>query len=394
MQVVLSTIARFHSFDLARQLLRHGVLARIFSGYPWWKLKGEGIPREMVDAWPWIVVPRMALARYGALRGAFHQAVDEISHTRFANHVAANLPDCDIFHGLSRYSLAPGLVAQARGGRFILDVGSSHILTQTRLLENEMEATGIAIDMPHPRAVERELAEYAAADLITLPSRFAIDSFVAQGVPRAKLAKVPYGVDLTRFRPVAIAADGKFRVVFIGALSLRKGVRYLIEAFRRAAIPNSELVLIGSATPETTRLLAGRDMAGIAVTGHVPQPDLTQWLSRATVLVLPSIEDGYGLVLLQAMACGCPVIATTHSGGPDCVADGRNGFVVPAGDADALAAKLAWLAEHPADARAMRNAAISEAAQASNVARYGDAMVDVYHALLADGPAAAAGLAA
>jgi glycosyltransferase involved in cell wall biosynthesis len=135
-------------------------------------------------------------------------------------------------------------------------------------------------------------------------------------------------------------------------------------------------------------------MAGIAVTGHVPQPDLTQWLSRATVLVLPSIEDGYGLVLLQAMACGCPVIATTHSGGPDCVADGRNGFVVPAGDADALAAKLAWLAEHPADARAMRNAAISEAAQASNVARYGDAMVDVYHALLADGPAAAAGLAA
>ena len=392
MRVVLSTISRFHSFDLARQLLRHGALTRIHSGYPWWKLSGEGIPRALVDTWPWIVVPRMALARTGILRGILHAGVDEISQTRFARHVDRTLPDCDIFHCLSRYALEPGRVAQQRGARFILDVGSSHIATQHRLLAAEADALGIAIDLPHPHAVERELAEYETADLITVPSEFAINSFVAEGVPRGKLVKVPYGVDLTRFKPRDTDEDGVFRIVFIGALSLRKGVRYLAQAFHRAAIANSELVLIGSQTPETPKILANLDMTGITMTGHVPQPELAGWLSRATVLVLPSIEDGYGLVLLQAMACGCPVIATTNTGGLDCVEEGRNGFIVPVGDVDAISEKFVWLADHPDEARAMRQAAIAQAAQASNVTRYGDDMMAVYRTLLADGAAAAAGV--
>ena len=386
MRVVLSTISKFHTFDLARQLLRHGVLSRIYSGYPWWKLKDEHVPRSMVDTYPWFVVPRMALARYGLLRRGLHAAVDEISQTRFAGHVARTLPECDIFHGLSRYALAPGLEAQRRGHRFILDVGSSHILTQRKLLTAEADTLGIRIDMPHPRAVERELAEYEAADLITLPSGFTVTSFLEEGVPEHKLAKVPYGVDLSRFAPRDVESDGTFRVIFIGALSLGKGIHYLIEAFRKADIPNSELVLIGSHAPETPRLLAGAEGLNVVVTGHVPQPELAGWLSRSTIFVLPSIQEGLALVQLQAMACGCPVIGTTNSGSLDIVTEGENGFVVPIRAPDAIAEKLVWLYEHPDAARAMRKAAIIQAGSASNVARYGDDMVAVYRALL-DGTA-------
>jgi glycosyltransferase involved in cell wall biosynthesis len=386
MRVVLSTITKFHTFDLARQLLRHDVLKRIYSGYPWWKLKGEHVDRDLVDTFPWIVVPRMALARYGMLRGGFHAAIDELSQTRFAAHVARTLPECDIFHGLSRYSLAPGLEARRRGNRFILDVGSAHILTQRKLLTTEADTLGIRIDMPHPRAVERELAEYEAADLITLPSGFTVDSFIEEGVPARKLAKVPYGVDLSRFAPREVVDDGRFRVIFIGALSMGKGIQYLIEAFRRAAIPDSELVLIGSHAPETPRLLAGSDDLDIVVTGHVPQPELAGWLSRSTIFVLPSIQEGLALVQLQAMACGCPVIGTTNSGSLDIVREGENGFVVPIRNPDAIAEKLVWLHKHPDAARAMRQAAIAQASSASNVSRYGDDMVGVYRALL-DGTA-------
>lgn len=384
MRVALSTISRFHTFDLARQLIRHDALTKIFSGYPWWKLSGEGVPRQLVDTWPWIMAPRMALARCGLVRGAFHASIDEVAQTRFARHVARNLPECDIFHCLSRYALEPGLAAQRRGSRFILDVGSSHMLNQNRIVGGEAEALGLKVEMPHPNGVQRELEEYEAADLITVPSEYALQSFIAEGVPREKLAKVIYGVDLTRFSPRTIDDDGVFRVVFVGAVGMRKGVHHLVRGFRRAAIPNSELVLIGMPSQELPALLAGQDLNGVIQTGHVPQPNLPEWLSRSTVMVLPTLDEGFGLVMLQAMACGCPVIASDHTGSLDCIDDGKNGFIVRAGDPDAIADKLVWLAEHPEEARAMRQAALAQAAKASNVTRYGDDMITAYRALLAD----------
>ena len=94
----------------------------------------------------------------------------------------------------------------------------------------------------------------------------------------------------------------------------------------------------------------------VRVTGHIPQPELSAWYSRANVTVLPSVEDGFAIVLLQAMACGSPIIATENSGGPDCIEEGKNGFVVPPRDVDALAEKLVWFAENREAAREMRGA--------------------------------------
>lgn len=383
MRVVLGTIGKFHMFDLARQLYRHRVLVKIFSGYPWNKLRQERLPRQLVDTYPWIVAPRMGLSRYNLLHGGLLQEVDELAHNSFASHVASKMPECDIFHALSRYSLRPGVAAKSRGARFVLDVGSSHMQTQLDLLNAEMAKTGIATDMPHPAAIAREFREYEEADLITVPSQFSFDSFLAHGTPRHKLAKVRYGVDLDLFKPVPVADDGVFRVVFVGALGLRKGIHYLLKAFAHARIPNGRLVLIGSRTPETERLLRGLATPNMLMTGHVPQPLLATWLSRANVFVLPSIEDGFGLVILQALACGCPVIATTNTGGPECIRDGENGFIVPPGDPEALAERLVWFAEHRPAAGAMRERALMSTRHADSVERYGDDMMEVYRGLLA-----------
>ncbi|MGE0256448.1 MAG: glycosyltransferase family 4 protein [Alphaproteobacteria bacterium] len=388
MRVVLGTIGKFHTFDLGRELYRHGALERVFSGYPWFKLRGEGLPRRLVSTYPWVVLPRMALARYGLMHGRLVEAVDELSHRTFGRYVARHLPPCDIFHGLSRYSLWPGLAARRQGAKFILDVGSSHMTTQLALLEAERAETGVTIDGFHPAAIEREYREYAEADLITVPSEFSLRSFVANGVPREKLAKVIYGVDLRRFSPVETRPDGRFRVLFVGGLSLRKGIHYLVRAFARARIPGSQLILVGSRTPQTDILLRGGEGLDIVTTGHIPQPQLREWYSRADVFVLPSVEDGYGLVLLQALACGCPVIASANTGGPDCVREGENGFIVPARSVDALAERLVWFAEHREQARAMRAAALASASVANSVGQYGDAMMAVYAGALGGAPGA------
>ena len=174
-----------------------------------------------------------------------------------------------------------------------------------------------------------------------------------------------------------------FRIVFVGALSMRKGVTYLAEAFARANIPNSELILIGSQQPETEQLLEPAKGLNVRVTGHIPQPKLSAWYSRANVTVLPSVEDGFAIVLLQAMACGSPIIATENSGGPDCIEEGKNGFVVPPRDVDALAEKLVWFAENREAACEMRAPAIASAQAMSGIDRYGNEMVQVYENLLA-----------
>ena len=382
MKVVLSTIGVFHFFNLARQLHKRSYLTRIFTGYPRWKLHDEAIPGDLISTFPWLVTLRMGLPRFGLLPPWLARPLNNTAHVLHDRHVAANMPDCDIFHGLSRYNLAAGRAAKARGTRYICDVGSSHILTQESLLRDEFERMGVAFDGIDPRAIERELQEYDEAESITVPSAFNVRSFIENGLPAAKIKQVPYGVDVSRFHPVDIEDDGVFRVGFVGNLSVRKGIHYLAKAFAMADIPNSELVLIGMPTPEADRLLEPVRGMRVVRTGHVPQPQLTQWMSRFHVKVLPSIEEGLALVLLQTQACGCPVIATVNSGGPDCIEDGVNGFLIPIRDPQAIAEKLVFLAENRDVQRRMGKAALDHARVAATWDGYGRLMVAHYSDLL------------
>lgn len=378
MKIVLSVIGRFHFFDLARQLHQRGTLERIFSGYPRWKLRNEGLPDRLISTYPWLPTLRMGLPRFGLLPLWLERPLNNASHVMHDRHVADNMPDCDIFHGLARYNLAAGRAAKSRGARYICDVGSSHILTQDVLLREEYDRMGIPFAGLDPRGIERELAEYDEAESITLPSGFAVRSFAEHGVSPGKIGKIPYGVDVTRFEPVDVEDDGVFRVGFIGSLSVRKGIHYLAKAFALAEIPNSELVLIGNPMPETGHLLKPAGNLRVVRPGHVPQEQLKRWLSRFQVMVLPSVEDGFGLVLLQAQACGCPIIATVNSGGPECIEDGKNGFLVPIRDPHAIADKLTFLAENRDAQRRMGKAALTHARGAGTWHEYGERMVAHY----------------
>src|ERR1700683_1476605 len=124
MQVVLSTIGRFHTFDLARQLHSRQSLRMIFSGYPYFKLRRERLPSDMVRSFPWLQAPYMYVnprSKWLGRTWAWH------SKTWFDRFVAVNLPDCDIFHGLSGSAFRSGNEAKKRGARYICDRGSSHI---------------------------------------------------------------------------------------------------------------------------------------------------------------------------------------------------------------------------------------------------------------------------
>ena len=361
MRVVHASHGRFHHHDLARQLAGHGVLERFFTGYPRWKLAHEQLPHDRISTYPWVEVPYMALRRAGVMRNRLDRVAHRLLMSSFDSHVATHIPECDAFIGLSGAALKTGRIVQRRGGVYVCDRGSSHILAQDRLLREEFirqgRTRGPAVDA---WVIAREQAEYDQADMITVPSEFARKTFLQEGVPERKVVKVSYGVDLARFYRVADPSPKDFGIVFVGSVTFRKGVPDLLEAFRAFRHPRKTLTLIGNVGDEMRGYLASGSLPPeIEFAGHWPQARLREILSRSQVMVLPSIEEGLALVMAQALACGCPVIASENSGARDLFDDGKHGFIVPIRDPLSIVRAFERLADEPQLRNEMGTAAMT-----------------------------------
>ncbi|GAB4170645.1 MAG: hypothetical protein OHK0024_06670 [Thalassobaculales bacterium] len=214
-------------------------------------------------------------------------------------------------------------------------------------------------------------AEAGRADLILVPSAYVRDTLLAEGVPAAKLRLVPYGVAVDRFRPVARpGGGGPLRALFLGQIGLRKGVPDLLAAMRLLA---PGLVALTLAGPVIGRGLA-RHAGLFTYRPPVPHAAVDRLFAEADVFVLPSLHEGSAMVILEAMASGLPIVTTANAGSP--VSDGVEGFIVPVGDAEALAGRLALLAGDPA-LRARMGAAARATAERHDWPRYRAAIAAV-----------------
>ncbi len=186
------------------------------------------------------------------------------------------------------------------------------------------------------RLLGRNLAEYALADRIYVSSRHAWESFVEEGVPERTLSLFPLTHD-PRFVPDSSArgASGSFDIVYVGSLSVVKGVSLLIDAVRRLACPELRLVLVGGWATRGMRRFVQRACAEdsrISVHSGDPLPHL----QSAALCVHPSYEDGFAYAPVEAMACGVPAIVSENTGMKELIDPGRNGLILPTGDLSAL----------------------------------------------------------
>lgn len=375
MKIVLSGTSKFHTFDLARQLERRGVLACIFSGYPRWKLRDEHLPSSKIRTLPWLSLSYFAVFRLTTNRRP-RWGISWFCNQALDAFTAAFLPPCDVFMAISANGLQTGRRMQNRGGVYICDRPCSHIRFQDRIMREEYERHGLRFEGIDPRVIAKEEAEYAAADVVVVPSTFVKHSFIEMGFPEAKLRQVPYGVDLSRFHPVGEPDPNEFDVLFAGAAAIRKGISYLLEGFAGLDHPRKRLTFVGSVSPEV-RALIERAAATLPITclGHVPQLKLKEIMSRSHVMVLPSVEEGLALVQAQAMACGCPVIASANTGSEDLFEDEVHGFIVPIRDPAAITQRLQRLANDPDLRRRMSAACVEHVEAIGGWDRYGDTMI-------------------
>jgi glycosyltransferase involved in cell wall biosynthesis len=185
---------------------------------------------------------------------------------------------------------------------------------------------------------QQMLEEYDLADLILVLSEKAEETFLAAGIPKAKLFRHQRGVDARRFTP-AEKPPSIFRCVFVGSLVERKGVHHLLAAWRKLALPDAELVLVGTVHHEIKRHIARDAGPSVRVPGFVGRVE--DAYRSATVHVFPSECEGSAKCTYEAAACGLPQITTREAG--DVVQHEVNGLNIPPNDPDALAAAIARL---------------------------------------------------
>lgn len=330
LRIAIASLGRFHVLDLARELAALGHDVRFYSYVPRRRARRFGLPTECHVALLPLMFPLLALQRL--LPRRLGRRLDTAIHIAADAFVRLRMRPCDVFICMSGVYVEAALAARKRYGALIyLERGSRHILSQSEILSAIPGA-----DIPTAMTIRRELRGYEIADQIVVASTHVEESFLERGVPRERLFRNPYGVDLEMFPPTELRSGIPPTVLFVGNWSLRKGADVLTCALRKLA--NVHLLHVGPIGdlpfPDDTRF---RHIP------PVPQWNLKMQFSQAHVFVLASREEGLALVQAQALACGLPVVCTDRTGGEDLgILIERPDLVevVPAGNAELLAESL------------------------------------------------------
>ncbi|HVV49025.1 MAG TPA: glycosyltransferase family 4 protein [Polyangia bacterium] len=204
----------------------------------------------------------------------------------------------------------------------------------------------------------RKDAELALATKISVASAFTRRSLERLNVD-TPIVVTPYGFPIETFAARPRPPDGRFRALSVGTHDLRKGTPYLLEAWKRAAIPDAELHLVGPL--RLNKSFFDRYAGTFRHWPHVPKSELGAHYAAADLLVFPTLGDGFGLVIQEAMCSGTPVLTTPCGGGPECITDGVDGWIAPPRDVDALVERLRGAAEDRDRLAAMGRAARARA---------------------------------
>jgi starch synthase len=353
---------------LALHLHRAQMLERLVTAVP---RSGVGLPRELVSSrLRWSTVHRAA--RHAEWRSAGQLRRQVVRD--FDRWAASRLGEPRMVIGRAGEATDTLSLASARGATVVCHCGSWHILEQQRLMDEEADRIGVPREPYHPFETERELREYHLVDRIMVSSEAARQSFIRQGVEAARVVSIPPGVDISMFSPPT-QARCPGAIISVGTVGLRKGQYHLIRAFQQLKARNASLTLVGTIMRGWDKRLH-LDQPGLRTTGHVGRSRVIEELRRASVFVLASVEDGFGLVIAQAMACGLPVIATEATGIRDLITDGVEGIIVPAPpDAESLAHAIDTVLSDSDRAQSMGAAARRRAESFGGWDRYGRQLV-------------------
>ena len=303
--------------------------------------------------------------------------IDRVYANLDAHTAQHHLHNIDAIYAYEDEAATTFEVAKQQGICCLYDLPIPYYQTSQRIQAEEAERfpelkSAVAAIQEPAWKLERKQQEVELADHIFVASSMTERSLLEIGIPANKITVIPYGAPIDYFQPQP-KPDTPFRVIYAGRLSPRKGAHYLLSAWKDLNFPQAELMIVGSNMMPPDWFASYQDCCRLV--SSVSHMDLNQYYSAANVLVFPSLVEGFGLVLTEAMACGIPVITTPNTAGPNLITDGVEGFIIPIRDVDALKEKLEWCYRHP-DALADMGQAARRRAEALSWGHYRQQLVD------------------
>ena len=302
MRVSIISFGKFHAFDLARELKANNLNVNLYSSYPYFIAKKYGL--KFNEHYSFFIL----------------QVIDRLTKrliSNFLKNIFARIlillikPNQDI---IIAWSDTPNFLLKFIKKKYqstiIIERGSAHIIYQNQILRNEYKKFNIDFSISK-KTIDNEIKNYDDCDYISIPSKFVEDSFIENDIPKSKLIKNPYGADLTKFKKINSKKFQKFTLLSCGLASVQKGFHYLLDAHD---LIKGDFVHIHVGKVEQLFKNKIKNYKNLKVFQSVNQIELLKFYNKADVFILPSIQDGFGMVLLEAMACGTPIIASKFTG--------------------------------------------------------------------------------
>lgn len=343
MKFIIASSGKYHHFNLAKSLFKKDNLSKIFTGYPWFKIKREMIPKEYVfciGIFEVIIffIKKISFNKLGFLYKKLIKFKKIKSDKIFLKEIK-KIKYFDYFLCLSGDGLNTAKYVKTINKTYICERSSSHILYQEKILNDEYSKLGFKRKI-NKWIIDRELKSYELADLILVPSNFVKKTFEEYGLNN-KVCVINFGANTDEFKKLNTKKEtDEFNILFVGQLSIRKGLHYLTRSFKDFDHPKKKLHIVGPRTPETNLIDKFIYKENTIFYGARSKSEICKIMNTADVFVLPSLEEGMANVILEATACGLPIILTENSGGAELIENLNNGYVVPIKNSEAILEKL------------------------------------------------------
>jgi glycosyltransferase involved in cell wall biosynthesis len=352
---------KFHSDHLGAALLRRDSLDRVITANPPRTYRRHTFPSANIRFAPPYYLPGLAAHRLPGL-SSLEPALSWWASRRFDHWAARHLGSPDIVLSWAWSARRTFETARARGITCVLEECGSANAHQEQLLNEEYERLGLRRRRKLPPAViENERVECSLADVILCPSDYVARSYAIHDVPREKCLVIPYAANPALFnRPKTPPADDRLHILYVGSIGPRKGLIYLLRALQELPRDRFDCTVVGRIEPGFETVLAPFRHLFTHV-ASVPHNELPAYYQRASVFVLPTLDEGMAYVIMEALCSGTPVITTPHSGAEGIVKDDINGFIVPIRDSAAITTRLLALMDAPELGQRLGRAAASSA---------------------------------
>lgn len=370
-KVIVAHPYKQHSFELAEGLRRKGYLYKYITTVYYKKynltfwisklLKGtlkekaesrqdKRINNYVIQKSELLGLIKLLIMRFKCLKkyyNKFKYYSSDIFAKKVAKYVLKRDIDAIVVYDDTSYIIGKKLKEHNSKTKIIMDMSAPSLLYLTEIYKKDMQkqkAYAEQLKKERINALDNNLLmraknEINYADYFIVASEFSKKSLVYSGVDKNKIFICRYGVDISKFKPSKRNNNNssKLNAIFIGGTKEYKGISYLLDAFKILKNENINLTIVGEISISEE---LSRQYKNIKFVGQVMHSEIATLLQESDFMIFPSLGDGFGLSVTEALACGCPVICSENAGASDLIIDYKNGFVIKSQDSQEIVDKI------------------------------------------------------